>query len=74
MAKVFILVRWATYDGHSAPYQAFHNEAEARAAQRLANAGFDSAWKLYAVPIWPEPAAERDFDMRPLPENGVELA
>lgn len=60
---IFVIAQYSGYEGHSAPVQAFERETDARAA--LALAGHSETWRLYAVPIWPEPA-EAWFQIKPL--------
>lgn len=53
---VYVLVEVICEDieGFSAPAQAFVNETEARAGYALASLG--TSYKLFSVPVWPEPA------------------
>jgi hypothetical protein len=55
---VFVLAIDNGYEGHSPPMQAFLNEGEAKAALALANANYACSWKLYPVPLWPQPLPE----------------
>lgn len=60
---IFVIAQYCGYEGHSAPVQAFEREADARAA--LAIVSSMQTWRLYSVPVWPEPA-EAYFQIEPL--------
>lgn len=63
-ASIFVLVSHQSYEGHSAPVQAFLTAEAARAALALAKgASHGEGWRIYAVPVSPKPA---DFDLRPV--------
>jgi hypothetical protein len=60
---IFVITQFSGYEGHSAPVQAFEREQDARAA--IAIVSHSETWRLYAVPIWPEPA-EPYFQIKPI--------
>lgn len=64
-ANVYILAIDSGCEGHSPPVQAFTDYGEAKAALALLEAGVSSGWRLYRVPIWPEPATIT-HDIKPL--------
>jgi hypothetical protein len=51
---IFVIAQYSGYEGHSAPVQAFEREEDAKAAVAILSS--TETWKLYAVPVWPEPA------------------
>lgn len=60
---IFVITQYNGYEGHSAPVQAFEREADARAALALVSG--TETWRLYSVPVWPEPS-EAWFSIKPL--------
>lgn len=65
MSHVFILAKDGGCEGFSPPIQAFTHEHEARAA--LATLGLVGyGWKLFCVPVWPEPVEGQWFNIKPI--------
>jgi hypothetical protein len=55
--SLYVIVQHYGSEGHAAPSQVFESERDARAALALLSASGLSTWKLYSVPVWPEPAS-----------------
>jgi hypothetical protein len=60
---IFVIAQHGGCEGHSAPVQAFEREHDARAAIALLSS--TEQWRLYAVPIWPEPS-QPYFNIKPI--------
>lgn len=60
---MYVLVRDNGYEGCDPPIQAFAKLADAQAQQALAcHASHGGSWKVYAVPLYPEPVRPSSED------------
>lgn len=58
--EVYVAIEEGTYgEGYSGPVQAFLKVSDAFAARKLIQSCSNSSVDIFAVPVWPQPSANR---------------
>jgi hypothetical protein len=65
MEYIFVIAIDHGCEGHTPPIQAFLSEGDAQAGLALANSGSHGPYQLYKVPVWPNFASEKYWDIVP---------